>query len=234
MSHPTPLHPHWRHSLPALPSWSQRDLSKDEPQMKEGSVQGPLQLAQGWAQGSVVQLWQRTHASHFLLGSKVPRRRQWQPTPVLLPGKSHGRRSLVGCSPWGHEESDMTERLHFHFSLSCIGEGNGNHSSVLAWRIPGMGEPGGLPSMGSHRVGHNWSDLAAAAAVKFHRARNSGTSRVSLSPFSKEVICQYVTPSSLENETAPHSSILAWKVSQRGAWWAAVHRVAKSWAWLSD
>ena len=54
------------------------------------------------------------------------RRRQWQPTPVLLPGESHGRRSLVGCSPWGHKESDMTERLHFHFSLSCIGEGNGN------------------------------------------------------------------------------------------------------------
>ena len=54
------------------------------------------------------------------------RRRQWHPTPVLLPGKSHGRRSLVGCSPWGREESDTTERLHFHFSLSCIGEGNGN------------------------------------------------------------------------------------------------------------
>ena len=48
------------------------------------------------------------------------------PTPVLLPGKSHGRRSLVGCSPCGCEESDMTERLPFHFSLSCIGEGNGN------------------------------------------------------------------------------------------------------------
>ena len=52
--------------------------------------------------------------------------RQWQPTAVLVPGKSHGRRSLVGCSPWGPQESDMTERLHFHFSLSCIGEGNGN------------------------------------------------------------------------------------------------------------
>ena len=48
------------------------------------------------------------------------------PTPVLLPGESHGRRSLVGCSPWGREKSDMTERLPFHFSLSCIGEGNGN------------------------------------------------------------------------------------------------------------
>ena len=53
-------------------------------------------------------------------------RRQWHPTPVLLPGKSHGRRSLVGCRPWGREESDTTERLHFHFSLSCIGEGNSN------------------------------------------------------------------------------------------------------------
>ena len=59
--------------------------------------------------------------------SRVSRwRRQWHPTPVLLPGKSHGQRSLVGCSPWGREESDTTERLHFDFSLSCIGEGNGN------------------------------------------------------------------------------------------------------------
>ena len=48
------------------------------------------------------------------------------PTPVLLPGKSHGRRSLAGCSPWGREESDTTEWLHFHFSVSCIGERNGN------------------------------------------------------------------------------------------------------------
>ena len=109
----------------------------------------------------------------------------------------------MGFSPWGREESGTTERLHFHFSLSCIGEGNGTplqysclenprdggawwasvhgvvksrtrlskftftfhfhalekamatHSSVLAWRIPGTGEPGGLPSMGLHRVGHD-------------------------------------------------------------------------------
>ena len=53
-------------------------------------------------------------------------RRQWHPTPVPLPGKSHGRRSLVGCSPWGRKEPNTTERLHFHFSLSHIGEGNGN------------------------------------------------------------------------------------------------------------
>ena len=53
-------------------------------------------------------------------------RRRWHPTPVVLPGKSHGRWSLVGCSLWGREESDTTERLPFHFSLSCIREGNGN------------------------------------------------------------------------------------------------------------
>ena len=58
--------------------------------------------------------------------SYVYRRRQWQLNPVLFPGKSYGQRSLVGCNPWGLQESDMTERLHFHFSLSCIGEGNGN------------------------------------------------------------------------------------------------------------
>ena len=58
--------------------------------------------------------------------SSILWRRQWHPTPVLLPGKSHGQRSLVGCSPWGRKESDTTEWLHFHFSLSCIGEGNGN------------------------------------------------------------------------------------------------------------
>ena len=62
----------------------------------------------------------------IIADQRIYRRRQWHPTPVLLPGKSHGRRSLVGCSPWGCEESDTTEQLHFHFSLSCIGEGNGN------------------------------------------------------------------------------------------------------------
>ena len=98
-------------------------------------------------------------------------RRRWHPTPVLLPGKSHGQRSLVGCSPWGRWESDTTERLHFHFSLSCTGEEVATHSSVLAWRTPGTGEPDGLLSMGSHRVGHDWSNLAAAAG-RLHRFWN--------------------------------------------------------------
>ena len=57
---------------------------------------------------------------------KIPWRRERLPTPVFWPGGFHGQRSLVGCSPWGRKESDMTEQLHFHFSLSCIGEGNGN------------------------------------------------------------------------------------------------------------
>ena len=94
--------------------------------------------------------------------SSITQRRQWHPTPVLLPGKSHGQRSLVGCSPWGCYESDTTERLHFHFH--ALEKEMATHSSVLAWRIPGTVECDGLPSMGSHRVGHDWSDLAVAAA----------------------------------------------------------------------
>ena len=71
----------------------------------------------------------------------------------LLPGKSHGQRSLLGCGPWGREESDTTERLHFHFH--ALEKEMATLSSVLAWRIPGTGEADGLPSMGSHRVGHD-------------------------------------------------------------------------------
>ena len=52
-----------------------------------------------------------------ILGIKERRRRQWHPTPVLLPGEPHGRRSLAGYSPRGRKESDPTERFHFHFSL---------------------------------------------------------------------------------------------------------------------
>ena len=96
---------------------------------------------------------------------RTSRRRQWHPTPVVLPGKSHGWRSLVGCSPWVVKSwtrlSDFTFTFHFH----ALEKEMATHSSVLACRIPGTAEPGGLPSMGSHRVGHDWSDLAAAAAA---------------------------------------------------------------------
>ena len=78
----------------------------------------------------------------MLYKCKLPlaRRRQWHPTPVLLPGKSHGQGSLVGCSPWGCQELDTTEQLHFHFSLSCIGEGNGNPLQCSCQENPRDGE----------------------------------------------------------------------------------------------
>ena len=83
------------------------------------------------------------------------KRRQWEPTPVLLPGKSHGQRSLVGCSHGVAKSrtrlSDFTFSFHFH----ALEREMATHSSVLAWRISGMAESGGLPSMGSHRVGHD-------------------------------------------------------------------------------
>ena len=72
----------------------------------------------------------------------------------------------------GLEESDTTERLHFHFR--ALEKEMATHFSVLAWRIPGMEEPGGLPSLGSHKVGHDWRDLAAAVAaagLEYGRAR---------------------------------------------------------------
>ena len=71
-------------------------------------------------------LSEKPHKSNVHTEALTQRSKLWNPNPGLLPGKSHGWRSLVGCSPWGLEESDKTERLPFHFSLSCIGEGNGN------------------------------------------------------------------------------------------------------------
>ena len=115
------------------------------------------------------------------------------PHSSTLPGKSHGRRSLVGCSPWGRDESDTTEWLHFHFSLSRIGEGNGNPLQCLVWRIPGTGEPGGLPSVGSHRVWHDWSDLAAAA-VHIHPPVSHS---VNSCPFENRLSCYLLEEISL-------------------------------------
>ena len=78
-----------------------------------------------------------------------------KPIPVLVPGKSHGRRSLVGFSHRVAKSytrlSDFTFTFHFH----ALEKEMATHSSVVAWRIPGMGEPGGLPSMGSHKVRHD-------------------------------------------------------------------------------
>ena len=79
-----------------------------------------------------------------------------EPTPVLLPGKSHGWRSLVGHSPWGRKQSDTTERLHFHFPLSCIGEGNGNPLQCSCLENPGDGGPWWAAI---HGVSQNWTRL---------------------------------------------------------------------------
>ena len=83
-------------------------------------------------------------------------RRQWQPTPVLLLEKSHGRRSLVSFSPWGLKESDTTERLHFHFSLLCIGEGNG---SPLQCSCPENPRDGGARWAAIYGVSQSWTGL---------------------------------------------------------------------------
>ena len=101
----------------------------------------------------------------FSLSSFTLRRRQWQPTPVLLPGRVHGvARSQTRLN-------DFTFTFHFH----ALEKEMATHSSILAWRIPGIGEPGGLPSMGSHRVGLNRRDLAAAAFTFIKRLFSSSS-----------------------------------------------------------
>ena len=90
----------------------------------------PFYILTSSAQGSHYYIFSPTLVIFWLLFLimviLIDRRRQWHPTPVLLPGKSHGWKSLLGYSPWGRKESDTTEQPHFHFSLSCTGEGNGN------------------------------------------------------------------------------------------------------------
>ena len=117
------------------------------------------------------------HLSHMY------QRRQWHPTPVLLPGKSHGQRSLVGCIPWGRCESVATERLHFHFTLSCIGEGNGNPLQCSCLENP--------------RDGRAW--WAAVYGVARSQTR--------LSNFT--FTFHFHT---LEKEMATHSSVFAWRI----------------------
>jgi len=113
-------------------------------------------------------------AVHGVAESKLHEARTWHnanivrsngPTPVLLPGKSHGWRSLVGFSPWGHKESDTTERLHFHFSLSCIGEGNGNPLQCSCLENPRDGGARWAAISGLHRVRYDWSELPTHSSI---------------------------------------------------------------------
>ena len=116
-----------------------------------------------------------TEQLHFtlLLQKQTFQRRQWHPTPVLLPGKSHGWRSLMGCSPWGRKESDTTKRLHFHFSLLCIGEGNGNPLQCSCLENP--------------RDGGAWWAAVSGVAQSRTRLKRLSSSRSSLLKF--EGIC---------------------------------------------
>ena len=105
-------------------------------------------------------------------------RRQWHPTPVLLPGKSHGWRRLVGCSPWDHKKSDTTKWLHFHFSLACIGQGNGNPLQCSCLENP--------------RDGGAW--WAAVCGVAQSRTRLKRLSSSSSSSSSRTVPCTEWVP----------------------------------------
>ena len=86
------------------------------------------------------------------------------------PGVGEGQGGLACCDSWGCKESDMTEQLNWTETswFHALEKEMATHSSVLAWRIPGTGEPGGLPSMGSHRIGHDWSDLTDIMISSFH------------------------------------------------------------------
>ena len=103
--------------------------------------------------------------------SQDGQRRQWHPTPVLLPGKSHGRRSLVSCSPWGRKESDRAERHHFHFSLSCIGEGNGNPLQCSCLENP---RDGGAWRAAVYGVAQNWTWLKRLSSSSSQDGRAEG------------------------------------------------------------
>ena len=121
------------------------------------------------------------------------------PTPVLLPGKSHGQRNLVGCSPWGCEKSTQLSNFTFTFHFHSLEKEMATHSSVLAWRIPGMGEPGGLQSMGLRRAD-------TTEQLHFH---------CSLSCIGEG------------NGNPPQCSCLE-NPRDSGAWWAAVYGVTQS------
>ena len=134
------------------------------------------------------------------IGREFGRRRQWQPTPVLLPGKSHGWRSLVGSSLWGRKESDTTERLPFLFSLSCIGEGHGNPTPAF---LPGESQGRGS-LVGSSLWGRE--ELDTTERLPFH--------------FSLSCIA--------EGNGNPLQCSCLENPRDGGAWWAAVCGVAQS------
>ena len=115
-----------------------------------------LEICASWSPPWILPTHPQLAMTNLLPISMWSWRRQWHPTPVLLPGKSHGRRSLVGCSPWGCWRSDTTEWFHFHFSLSCIGEGNGNPLQCSCLENP---RDGGAWWAAVYGVAQSWTQL---------------------------------------------------------------------------
>ena len=126
-------------------------------------------------------------------------RSQWQPIQVLLPGKSHGWRRLVGYSPWSHEELDMTEWLHFHFSLLCIGERNGNPLQCSCLENP-------------RDRGAWWAAVygVAQSRPRLNQLSSSSSRRPTCTSYNWVWSLGWDDP--LEKGMATHSNILAWRI----------------------
>ena len=159
------------------------------------------------------------------------RRRQWHPTPVLLPGKSHGWRSLVG-SCWG---SDTTERLHFHFSLSCIGEGNDNPLQCSCLENPRDGGAWWAATYGVTQSQTRLKRLSSSIAF-------IGASQVALVVKNQLAkagdIDMCLIPGSGRSPGGGHCNPLQYSCLEnpmdRGVWRATVHSAAKSWTRLKS
>ena len=127
----------------------------------------------------------------LIWSSTFLRKRQWHPTPVLLPGKSHGQRSLVGYSPWGREESDTTGWLHFHFSLSHTGEGNGNPLQCSCLEKPRDGGAwwAAIYGVTQSRTWLKWLSSSSSSTFLKHITKVAhGESLLSLAVLKKKII----------------------------------------------
>ena len=168
---------------------------------------------------------------------KLSQKRQWQSTPVLLPGKSHGWRSLVSCSPWGREESDMTEQLHFQFSLSCIGEGNGNplqcsclenHRDWGAWWA-------GISGVTQSRT---WLKRLSSSSMSSNKAIQVALVVKNPSANAGDIRDMGSISGSGRSPGGEYSNSLQYPCLKnpmdRGTWRATVHRATKTWTWLKQ
>ena len=137
-------------------------------------------------------------------------RRQWHSTPVLLPRKSHGWRSLVGFSPWGRWSRILLSDFTFTFHFPALEKEMATHSSVLAWRIPGMGS-----LVGCRLWGRTESDTTEATQQQQHSASGASlvAQRVKNLPTMQETqVWSLGGEDPLEKEMATHSTIFAWKI----------------------